>query len=453
MASTARAGVSRVELRPDLGLPMMGYGARRGTAAGRHDPLTARALYLEGGGGRLLLVEIDVCLIAVAQAADLRRRIGERTGLEAREVLVGCIHTHSAPDTGLLPVLLGGEAPAHVPPLFDAVVEAAVSAFESAAPARLGSGTAALAIGRNRRLAGGPLDPHAVVLRVDRDDGSPWAVVYVHGCHPTALGHDNLHYSADWPGAAAGEIERALPGAVALFVLGAHADVDPRTRGLLDLAIPDQSVGVKASEMEALGREVGRAVAACAASIGTAAGFEVRAASTSVSLPVHGADDHDAHLAALKRRALEALDLPDDLDPSLADWYRLEAERTRGLPAAEVRERLSRVRLLLRDRTARRFAQGLEADVEAQVLRIGPVWLLGLPLEVTVDVGRRWRDATGDLGSVVSIANGWLRYLPHASHFREPEANLHYEVLNATFVPEAADALVAAGLGLRAELA
>ena len=62
-------------------------------------------------------------------------------------------------------------------------------------------------------------------------------------------------------------------------------------------------------------------------------------------------------------------------------------------------------------------------------------------------------DATGDFGSVVSIANGWLRYLPHERHFRQPQANLQYEILNSTFVPQAAEALVAAGLELRGELA
>ena len=67
MGATPRAGVSRIELHPELGVSMMGYGARKGTAAARHDPLFVRALYVEAGG-RLLLIEIDVCLIAVAQA-------------------------------------------------------------------------------------------------------------------------------------------------------------------------------------------------------------------------------------------------------------------------------------------------------------------------------------------------------------------------------------------------
>ena len=172
MRATPRAGVSCIELQPELGVPMMGYGARKGTAVGRHDPLFVRALYAEAGG-RLLLVEIDVCLIAVAQAAALRERIARRTGLATAQVMIGCIHTHSGPETGLLPVLLGRGTPPEVEPLFDAVVEAAAQAFEVAEPVRLGVGTAPVSIGRNRRVEAGSLDPHAVVARIDRVDGSP----------------------------------------------------------------------------------------------------------------------------------------------------------------------------------------------------------------------------------------------------------------------------------------
>jgi len=452
MGETPRVGVSRIELRPKLGSAMMGYGARQGTATDRHDPLFARALYAEAGG-RLLLVEIDVCLVAVAQADALRERIAERTGLQRSEVMVGCIHTHSGPETGLLPVLLGRGTPPEVEPLFDAVVEAGVCAFESAEPARLGVGSVPVCIGRNRRVESGSLDPHAVVARFDRPDGSPLAVLYVHGCHPTVLGHDNLHYSADWPGRASRAVEERLPGALAIFVLGAHADVDPHTRGMLDLAKPGQSVGVGFGEMEALGREVGVAVAECAAALESRADFEVASASTAVPLSVHGAEGREEHLERRRRDALRALALSPDLEPSIAEWYRLEAEHTQGLAPQEVRERASAVRLLLRDRMAERVAQGLRVEVAAQVLRLGPMWLLALPLEATVDVGGAWRRATSDLGAVISIANGWLRYLPAEDHYAEPEAAFHYEILNATFVPSAAATLVSAGLELRSELA
>ncbi|RIL00849.1 MAG: hypothetical protein DCC71_18390, partial [Proteobacteria bacterium] len=327
-------------------------------------------------------------------------------------------------------------------------------AHGAAAPARLGVGRAEARIGRNRRVADGPLDPEVLVVRVDRADGAPLAVLYTHGCHPTVLGHDNLDYSADWPGAASRAIEAALPGATALFALGAHADVDPRTRGLLDFAAEGQSAGASFAAMESLGREVGEAVAAAAGAIRSDADAPVAAGARALVLPVHGADRDEAArealLEAARRRALEALDLDAGADPGVGELFALTHERTRHLPRDEARRRIAAARRYLRDRTAPRFAGGLAASVDAQVLRLGAAWLLCLPAEATVDVGLDWKARlAGARGAVVSIANGWYRYLPHPRNFAEPDAELRYEIAMSTFVPDAAARLLDAGGALR----
>lgn len=440
--SELRAGTCALPLDPPLGAPMMGYGARVGVAEGVLDALHARALYLAGASD-LLLVECDLCLVAPQQAAALRARLAGRTGVPAERILVGCIHTHSGPDTGLGALLGGREPPPLVAGLFDAVVEAGARAVAAAAPARLGVGRAEAAIGRNRRRADGPLDREVLVARVDRADGSPLAVLYVHGCHPTALGHDNLSYSADWVAAAGEAIAERLPGANPIFALGAHADVDPRTRGLLDLAVAGQSVGVDYASCRALGRELGDAVARAACAVETRADAAVGAASARVPIPTWRADDES------RRAALAALDLPPDRDVGTAELFAMERERTAGYPPEERRERLARVRRYLRDRTAARFAFAATPEVEVQVLRVGDAALLGLPLEPTVDVGLEWkRRSPVPRAAVIGIANGWLRYLPHPTNFEEPDAHVKYEILQSTLVPEAAELLLARGEAL-----
>jgi hypothetical protein len=421
---------------------MMGYGARTGGARGFRDPLYARALYLAEGGDCLWL-ELDVCLIAPSQADAVRRRVAERIGVPPRRVLVACTHTHSGPETGLMAALARAPTPPAPARLLDAAVEAAARARAAAGPARLGVGRAEARIGRNRRVADGPLEPEVLVVRVDREGGGPLAVLYVHGCHPTALGHDNLDYSADWPGAASRAIEAALPGALACFALGAHGDVDPRTRGLLDLAVAGQSLGVGYEEMEALGRELGAAVAEAAAAIEPVRDAPVQVDAGLVSLPVHGAergpDGRAAALAEARRRAQQALGLPPDTDPDVGGWFRLIAERTGGLAPDEARPRVAAVRRYLRDRTAPHFAGGLAPEVPLQVLRLGPAALAAIPAEATVDVGRDWKQRLGGApGAVLSIANGWLRYLPHPRNFAEPDAEQRYEIAMSTFAPDAA---------------
>jgi hypothetical protein len=451
------AGVARVPLDTPLGGPMMGYGARAGTARAVHDPLFARALYL-AGGGECVLVELDVCLLAPAHAELVRARIARRTGVAAERVLVGSIHTHSGPETGFAAWLGGAEPPTASEALFAAAVAAAEKARASAAPARLGVGRAEARIGRNRRVEGGPLDPDVLIVRVDRADQSPLAVLYIHGCHPTVLGHDNLDYSADWPGTASRVVESMLPGAMALFALGAHADVDPRTRGLLDFAIEGQSVGESFAVMESIGRELGVAVANAALAITTDADVAVAADSVRLALPVHGAADGEelrrAVLDAGRKRALAALELdPTCAEPGVGELFAMTHERTRHLPRDEARRRIAAARSYLRDRTAPRFAGGVTPSVPVQVLRLGPAWLLAVPAEATVDVGLDWKSRlSGAPGAVVSIANGWFRYLPHALNFAEPEAELRYEIAMSTFVPDAASRMIDAGVALRARL-
>jgi hypothetical protein len=456
MAAGLLAGVASVRFDAPIGAEMMGYGARTASAASSHDPLTVRGIYLRGGS-ELMWLECDVCLFAPAQTDALRARIAARIGLPVERILLGSIHTHSGPDTGFGALLAGGSAPAYVEAIFEAAVLCAARARDSAAPAKLGLSRAEARIGRNRRLADGPLDAGVLVARVDAADGTPRAVLFVHGCHPTALGHDNLAYSADWPWAARERIEAAFPGVTAIFALGAHADVDPRTRGLLDLAIPGQSLGVGFDEVEALGRELGDAVVDAAARAETVPDVVIDAASRRIPIPVHGlAEGEVAYREALelsRAEAHRALDLAPDDRLSTMDLFRLEHERTRDFPPAERRERIARVRLHLRDRTAPRFAFAREPRVETQVLRIGEALLLGLPLEPTVNVGLDWQRRAGGPGSVVGIANGWIRYLPHAEDYLDPEAHLKYEILQSTLVPEAASRLLDEAESLAAGLA
>ncbi len=431
-----QAGTSAVALPVALGEPMMGYGLRKGGAEAFHDTLHARALYLRGDAD-CLLVTLDVCLIATAQAEQVRRALAAATGLPRQRVLVSCIHTHSGPDTGIVALAAGKPVPERVAALLDAAVRAGREAVAAARPASLGLAHAEARIGRNRRLAEGPLDADVLVLRVDDARGAPLAVVYTHGCHPTALGPENLAYSADWPGAAAERIRDALPGANPIFLLGAHADVDPRTRAVKDLATSGKTTGVGFDETERLGHELGDAVASAASGARTEPAAAVGARSARVTLRAH-AESEDERLAALA-----ALELPAEARPGTDDWFQLERERTAGLAPGERRERLASVRRYLRGRLAKRFAGGAEAAVEVQALRLGDARLAAFPLEATVDVGRDWKARLGtEHAAVLSIANGWLRYLPHTRNFEEPAAHTHYEVLMSTFEPEAATRLL-----------
>ncbi|MCP3984198.1 MAG: hypothetical protein GY723_07400 [bacterium] len=441
-----KAGTSSIPIPLEIGTEMMGYGARQEPAREFHDQLHARGLYLEAET-RVLLLSLEVCLLAPSQAEQVAAQIAEETGLDAEAVVVACIHTHSGPDTGLAALLGRAEPPPHVEGVLSAAVRAGVEAVRDARPAEFGVGLGTARIGRNRRRQDGPVDDQLRVLRVDDlATGKPMAIAYLYGCHPTVLGHDNLAWSADWPWAAGTRIAEAFPGANPIFLLTAHADVDPRTRGLLDLAIPDQSVGESFEVAFELGSEVGDEVVRVARETRTRGDAPIRVASGRLRLTAHQPSDE------FRGQALAALDLPPDTKAGTGELFHLEAERTAHYPQQERRERIAVVRRYLRDRTSRRFAFGETPEVSVHVLRLGPLRLLALPMEPTVDIGLAWQALVGDApAAVLSIAGGWLRYLPHTRNFEEPGAHLAYEVLQSTFVPEAAEQLLALGASLDRE--
>jgi hypothetical protein len=451
------AGTAQTDLTPPPGVELMGYGARVGTSTGVHDRLLARALMVAPDGRRdraVLVISCDLCLMAPAQAEAIRIRIGAETGLSPRQMLIACTHTHSGPDTGLGALVEGRELPEHVQALEGAIVRAGVEACRSARPARLSFARGRASIGKNRRLADGPLDTEVLVIAVDESGGRPMAVLFQHACHPTVLGHDNLLVSADWPGVACRELERAT-GASALFVLGAHADVDPRTRGLMDALIPGQSRGLGFEAVDVLGREVAEAVLG-ALDERDRSTSSIAAASRTVELPVQLGDlSPDQARAELERRKIELAELLG-VDPArfprLSELHQAAERAVQGLPLGEARRRFALARRYLRDKTAPFLVGGARrVGVEVQLLRLGEAALLALPAELTTQVGLDWKEraaARSRFPGAVSIGNGWLRYLPHARDLAHPLADQHYEVSQSVLAAGAAERLLEAGSDL-----
>ena len=433
----------------------MGYGARLGRAESVHDPLFARALCLapeRPKSGGIALVSADLCLLDRRQAESVRQRISAGSGLPPERILVQCTHTHSGPDTGFEALNTGRPLPSSVAGVLEGLSRAGLQACDALAPASLRWCSSAVRIGRNRSLEDGALDPALHVLDVRTTAGDPLATLYHYACHPTVLGHDNLEISADWPGVTSARLERET-GAVALFMLGAHADIDPRTRGLMDLCIPGQSVGLGFDAVRVLGEEVAAAALEALGQDGAAPREPILgAASCRVSLPLQLCDRSvDATRLELEQRKGELAELlgvtPREL-PRLSQLDGQVSERVRDMPVAEAREQIARARLYVRDKTAPFFASGQrEIDVEVQVLRVSDTAILALPVEPTTEVGLDWRARTEGkaIGKVAGIANGWLRYLPHPTDLGHPRAHHHYEVLSSILAPGACEALLDAG--------
>jgi len=264
-----RAGVAKVDITPPPGVLMWGYAGRKGPATGTLDPLYARVLVLDDGQTRLALVTVDLGRsFGPASLAQLRDAARQSSGISC--LLVAASHTHSGP------VVLD-EYPAGPPAWEQSALEKIGQSIAEAAralePARIGVGTGAAYIGHNRlrinpdgsvswfqsnptQIPTAPVDPTVTVLRIDRADGTPLAVLTNYACHPVIFGPDNLRYSADYPGVMNHVVEQELGGHVLSFFLqGAPGDINPY---YAVTPLEQDAIGRRDWTGERLGRETAR---------------------------------------------------------------------------------------------------------------------------------------------------------------------------------------------------
>ncbi|NTV81472.1 MAG: hypothetical protein HGA24_08630, partial [Candidatus Aminicenantes bacterium] len=135
--SELRVGYGERTITPPLGVELCGYGFYLGRRADSVlDDLKARAVYLESGGQRLVLVACDVIGFPVDEADSLRARIAASLGLPRPHVLLAATHTHCGPATQPLPGL-GDMDAAYTERLRTLIIEAADEAAAAPAPAEL----------------------------------------------------------------------------------------------------------------------------------------------------------------------------------------------------------------------------------------------------------------------------------------------------------------------------
>jgi hypothetical protein len=217
------AGTGKADITPKVGVGMVGYFNRPGGAEGIHDPLLTRALVLDDGTSQIALVSVELLWLRARDVAEVRRMVASRCPLKHENILIFCTHTH------------GGPAP-HRPDnwddsLYARIADAVAHAYEARQPATLGTGSGQLVgYSINRRWLDRPADPSVGVIRVDRADGTPLAVVSNFACHAVVMGYDNLLITGDWPGYSSRLLEAELGhDMLALFAQGGAGDINPLT--------------------------------------------------------------------------------------------------------------------------------------------------------------------------------------------------------------------------------
>ncbi len=265
-----KAGVSRADITPPPGVEMWGYSNRSGPARETRDPLQARVLVIDDGRLAAAIVALDLGrTFGKAQIERVRERI--RRDFHVNEVMMIASHTHSGP--AIEDGYDEGQLPAWEERALGLIAEAIGEARVRAVPARIGVGMGQAIIGHNRRVTRpdgsvrmlwrnatsqqtGMIDPMVGVIRIDRMNGEPLAILVNYACHPVIFGPDHLRYSADFPGIMTAHVEGDLAGKpMTFFLQGAPGDINP----LLDKTpLAENADEVLVETGETLGREVVR---------------------------------------------------------------------------------------------------------------------------------------------------------------------------------------------------
>jgi neutral ceramidase len=433
-----QAGAAVVEITPGVGIAMAGYGARQGVAAGIHDPLYARVLVLDDGQAALVLAVCDLVGVPAALTRQARDLIARECGIPAANVCIAATHTHSGP------LLRGSESEALIAVTARKICGAVQMARRQLRPIVLKATKTSLdTIAQNRRHPDGPIATEAtVLLAAPRGPSAPVATLVNYACHATVLEHDNLLYSADFPGAAVRLIERVV-GGTGIYMQGAAGDINPVwMRHDFD-------------EVERIGGIVGTAAARAALEL-----WPLGEGQWAVNLswseltpkePPHGTVLSDARLRAVR----SVLDLPYRSFPPRAEIEREIEELTRriaALPAEALAERRA-LRPLLNQRRAELATLDLYAPqpgrtrpVEIQALRIAAECaVVALPGEFLIETGEEIARRCGIAYPLIcGYANDYLSYFPAPRHVSEAG----YEVGRALFATEATETIAAAAVEL-----
>ena len=387
-----KASAAQVDLQPPVGSWMTGFAARIAPTTGLHDPIMARAVLLDDGRTRLVLVTCDLIGFTPVTIADMRHSIARKTSIPAVNVLISCTHTHSGPTSMPFRGVMGHIDTEWLAEAQRKIVELVAGLPAGLKPAQFAHASTAVSnVSYNRQDQAHAVDEELHAIAIDAVEGGAIATIVNFGVHPVVLGPGNLLFSADYPG----EVARSLAerhGGIGLYLQGTCGDIDPavyRDRGWGSGTFDDT-------------RSIGELLAGAALDA-----LNVAPRTTEVTLRVSG----------------KMLEVPLDESPSpeaLAELIAgFEADRHNAAAAGNTMDEWIAAAML---EWGHELQQAVSAGTVQRVLpselfvaAINDVRIIGVPFETYTDIGLHVKHNLQPLTVMFAgYANGLYGYLPTA---------------------------------------
>lgn len=232
-----QCGVAKDLITPPFQMFMGGYGSRYNKPpAGIHDDLYVKALLLDDGRQKILMMTFDTLFHDYAFRERLAEYAQRRHGITPDNVVVSYTHTHAGPtgatyDIGQISTeyeeFLWERSKACIDRVMTNVFAGTIA--HGSVEGDWNMSRRALINGKrlNAPNPAGATDRTLHFLRIVDAEGKPRALLLNYACHPVTTG-DRMFYSAEYPGRLCQLLEASNFGATALFFQGAGGTARPR---------------------------------------------------------------------------------------------------------------------------------------------------------------------------------------------------------------------------------
>ena len=237
-AQTGHFGTAKVNITPALPIRLSGYAGRSTESTSIEQDIYATAAVFGSDGDTAILIAVDCTGMPDNVADVVSASLSQQLGVARERINITSTHTHNGPCIdGYIENLFGAPLPANqlqrVVEYTELVTErleaVALDAISNSSPGHtITWGLGSVGFGANRRGAG-IVDHDLPVLRVADSLGNTRAIITSYAAHAVTLNNNSV--SGDWPGYAREAIEALYPGATALVMIGAAADINPSPLG------------------------------------------------------------------------------------------------------------------------------------------------------------------------------------------------------------------------------
>jgi len=92
-----KGGAAKVDITPPVGVWLSGYRSREKPSDAIADELYAKALVLDDGRNKMAIVSADLLWVPLEITAEVRKKVKDKIGIAEKNVLICATHTHFGP--------------------------------------------------------------------------------------------------------------------------------------------------------------------------------------------------------------------------------------------------------------------------------------------------------------------------------------------------------------------